>query len=391
MANTISSSIMPRIIGVARETLTENFSLLGSMSYDFGQAAGKLGQTVSVATAASLTAASVTAANTAPAPSAVTIGAKTVTLDQFFKTSFALSGTDTQNYDLNSAFMEQIREAVRGMLFKINATVWAKYTKIPYAVGNSGTGFFASNPDGLADADKVLTENLCPLSNRKAIVPLKDFQALLKLSEVQQANNFGSDDVIRRGVIGDVLGFEIHRDQQAPTHTVGTGVTSDPVASATAIGSTTVEITSDSGDVLDVNAGDLIEFGDGYSYAVQADATVGNSSTATITLDRGLEAALAGTENPALATTTCTYDADSLVAIAGRMDGFGIASRLPSREVMGYMPQGQHFPIVEPQTGYTLLLSVYPQYHQVSFELSSIWGVDVIDSRKLIRLLTYSS
>ena len=109
-----------------------------------------------------------------------------------------------------------------------------------------------------------------------------------------------------------------------------------------------------------------------------------------ILLDRGLVAALVGTENPAFATTSCTFDGDSLVNIAGDFSGFGVASRLPSGTQLGEI-QGTHVPMIDPKTGWPLLLSVYPQFMQTMVQISCLYGLDVLEARKLIRLLSYNA
>jgi len=386
MANTISSYLSPYIVGNAIEALSETMALLKGTNHDFSTAAAAKGQTVSLGVPQALTAASVTAANTAPAPSAITIGKRSITLSNEFKTSFALTGKETQDYELSSVVAEQIKEAVRGMAYKVNATLWAKYTDIPYFVGNSGTGFFASNANGLSDMDKVLTDNLCPLDNRKFVCGTKDYAALINLTEVHYANQFGSDSAVRQGVVGDVRGFEVNRDQQVPTHTIGT-ITGDPTMGAAAITTNTSTITCDSNDAVALKDGDIILI-DGATYAVQGDLTIGNSDTGTLTVDRNWETALDGDEALALATN---FDANSLLAIGGRMDGYSVVGRLPETSPMGYATQGEHMPIVDPVSGFPFLISIYPQYKQVALEVSAIWGVEVTDSRKLCRALTYSS
>lgn len=389
MANTISSYLMPRIIGEAREALSETMALVASLNIDTEQVAAQRGQTVSIPVPANLSATDVTAANTAPAPSDITIGYKSVTLSNFKKASFALTGKEVQDYELSSAFVRQIREAVRAVVYAMNASVNALYYKIPYAVGDAGTGAFASSLDLLADADKMLTDHKCPLMGRKAVVSTKDYAAILKLSEVQNANQAGSDLARRLGILPGTLGFDVLRDQQIGTHTKGT-ITGNPTMGAAATSTNQTTITCDADDSIALKAGDIIEV-DGAQYAVQSDLTVGNSSTGTLTVDRNWETALDGDEALAFASTDATFDANTLNCIAGDLTGISMALRLPAQEVFGYSVQGDHYPVTDPVTGITLDLGIYPQYHQVAFEVAAIWGVDVTDTRKLVRLLTYSS
>ena len=383
---------MPRVIGIAREALGGTMELLKNTNHDFSGASTAKGQTVSIGIPAKLSAGSISAANTAPAPTAVSNGYSTLTVDQFYKTSFAYTPREGREYELDSLFVEQVKEAIIGLAYKVNATLWERYYQIPYYVGNTGTALFytgtAYSTDNLAAIDKALTDNYCPLGNRKLILTTSDYRDLLRCDDLKHANLFGSDQVVRAGVIPDVMGFGTYRDQQVPSHTKGAGITSDPVVSAAVAGTTALTITCDSGDACVFEQGDIITFGDGYNYAVQADVSLGNSEAGTLTVDRGLEAALAGTENPAFVTA---LDANSKQNIAGDLKGISVVARTTPTEALGYAAQGTHFPIMDPVSGFPMLLSVYGQYHQVAFEVSALWGVNVTDSRRLVRCFTSAS
>ena len=390
MANTIPSALAPLIMGEALEYLRNNNQFLASLTMDYQTEAMEIGETINVGGAPDLTAGNFTAANVAPSASDITVPSKTITLDQHKVVEFSFSEADFRNNDLSSTFRQTIRSATSAIVNNVNLALWNQYTKIPYAVGNSGTGFFASNIDGLADVDKLLTQNKCPLENRMAMLHLKDYAALLKIDNVQAANTYGGTEVMRRGVIQDVLGFMVMRDQQAPTHTIGT-ITGTVTASAAAIGATSVTLTCATGEAVDLQDGDIVEFGDGNSYAAQGDVSIAAEAVGTITLDRGLVAALAGTEAIALATTDSTYDASSLVQVAGDFKGIGCAARIPKTNVAGIDMQGTHFNFADPQTGWPMQLSFFGQDGKVMIRLSTIYGLQIMQSSRLVRILTTSS
>lgn len=391
MANSISSYLSPYIVGNAIEALGETMALVAATNKDVSTAAGVKGQTITMGVPQALTATAVTAANTAPAPSAITVGYRSVALSNEYKTSFAMSGKEVQDYAIDKVFVEQLKEAVRGMAYKVNSTLWSLYTQIPYATGNSGTGLFATNANTLSDMDALLTKNLCPVEGRKFVCSTKDFAALASLTEINYAMYRGDDRTNKTGQIGDVRGFTVFRDQQIPTHTKGTITGTVSVTGNTAVGVSTVNLTCATGEGVAFKAGDLVEFGDGVSYAIAADVTIGAAATGDIVLDRGLEKALTSSNAIAFATTACTFDANSLVTIGGRMDGISLCARLPETAPMGYSTQGDHMPIIDPVSGFPFLVSIYPQYKQVAVEVSCIYGAAVTDSRRLCRGLTYSS
>ena len=221
----------------------------------------------------------------------------------------------------------------------------------------------------------------------------RDAAALGKIDAIQQSNTFGTRDVIANGFAGRVLGFNIKEDQQIGIFTKGT-ITGDPTIGAAAVTTKTSVITCDTNDSIALKAGDLIAV-DGATYSVQADLTVGNSDTGTLTVDRNWETALDGDEALAFATASDgdggVFDANTLKSMCGDWSGLSMVVRKPSANVLGYEVQGEHYDIVDPMSGVVLDLGIYPQYHQVAFEVSAVWGTDVTDSRKLLRLFTTST
>lgn len=394
MANTIAGSvsgIMPNIIGNCKETLSQSFALASKCNKNFSDASGQIGQTVNIAVPAKLTAASVTAANTAPAPSDVTVAAKSMTISSYKKASFALSGTDVQNYNLESYVTEQVKEAIRAVAYQFNSDAFATVYPLVYnSVGSAGTGAFASSIDILSDADYELTKSLCPKGGRTAVISLKDEQAIKKLDSVQFANYAGDMEVRRMGMIPPQLGFDILADHQVPIHTTGTITTGAVVKAATtpAVGDTTlVCTTADSTGAVALKKGDVLTIA-GYEYSLQADVTEASASTDfTITLDRGLVAAPSAGDAVVLATGHGT----SLVNLAGDFRGVSVVTRIPASEIMGQKTQGDQYVITDEVSGLTMALTLYSQYAQVAMEVSMLYGIGVNDSDRLTRIYTYAS
>lgn len=394
MANTINSNLLAPIIAAARETLSEEMTLLREVirepaySRRNGLLQAKKGKTIELPVPESMSTSSVSAGNTPPDPSALTVRDRSVTLDTFEAATFYVEGETVQNYDLDGWFGQQVLEAVRAVAYSMNADLLGQYLRIPTVAGTAGSGFFASNPDGLADVDKQLTTQLCPQGNRTFVASLKDYAALLKLSELQQANYRGDAVAQRTGVVGDYLGFSIYRDNQIPTHTTGT-VTGDPSVSSAGAAqyATTIPIVTDSDDAVALKQGDSISFGDGNSYSVAADVSISASSSGDVTIYHGLEDALTSGDTLALSTGHGT----GLVNVAGDMRGFGLGNRLPARDVHGVQPLGEPLPIVDPQSGVAMLLLAYPEYHRVAWEVCALWGTGIVDERKLCRVMSYSS
>lgn len=383
MANTISSDILPRIIGEARETLSQSMELIRRLNKDFSGAAGKIGQTVGIGVPALLTAASKSTAATAAAPSNITNGSATLTLDQYYAASFGYSAVEAQTYDLPSLFTQQLREAVRAVAYKVNATTWAKYYQIPYFTGTAGTGFFASNSKQLNTVNTELFKRGVDPMNMVAVLTPTEHTALTGLDNMMYANYYGSAEAVRTGKVPLVGGFEIARDQQVPKHTIGTITTGIAAKANTTAGTATLVVTTAaSTGACALVTGDIVTVGS-YNYALQADATQASAaSDVTLTLDRVLDAAVTASD----AVTLATGHGTSMVSIAGDLSGISLVMRRPGTEVLGFSVQGDHYPILDEKSGAVFDLGVYPQDGLVKFEVSAIWGNAVTDSRKLQRL-----
>jgi hypothetical protein len=81
----------------------------------------------------------------------------------------------------------------------------------------------------------------------------------------------------------------------------------------------------------------------------------------------------------------------SLVNIGGDFRGFSLVNRLPATSIFGSQPLGEFWPMRDENTGITMALVSFPQYYQVRWEVCALWGVDVTDYRRLIRVLSYAS
>lgn len=390
MGNTISSGLMPKIIGTARKALSEEMSFLKNVNHNFSDASGTVGQTVEIGIPARLSASTVSPAAYAPVGDALTINSAKLTLGGIVGTKFSLHNSDVQNYNLTSTGVQQIKEAVRGLAYDINAKLWANYYQIPYHVGTAGTGVFASNTDTLADLDGVLLNNLVPRGNRNGIFSVKDITALKKTDDVKKAYAYGSADVIQRGVIPPVQGFNIDPDQQVPIHTTGTITTGLTVKSGTTPveGDTTlVCTTAASTGACALKQGDIVTI-DSKNYSLQVDATQASAaSDVTLNLDRGLESA----PDAGDAVTIATGHGTSYVNIGGDFTGASLVLRLPETNINGTPVMGDHQVITDEKSGASFLFSTYGQFHQVTYAITAIAGTAITDPRRLSRIYSYAS
>ena len=406
MSNTISSELIPKIIGDANETMSETMALVARTNR-MGQSKqglmqGNVGKTLDVPIPPRLTAAARTAANTAPAPTDNTTTVAQVTISNSKQANFGFTTKELQDYVLGgpqSVLSMNIKEAVRAVIYDLNAALQARYYQIPYVVGTAGTGQFASSIDQLADVRKKLIDNRNRPEVFDIIVPTSDYAAALKLDTLQRVNEAGNSVARTRGILATTLGFDIYEDQQTPIHTTGTITTGLITKAATAVDAGTTSFigtTAASTGACALKKGDVISIAHASgarTYAVQADVTQASAATdtAAITLDRGLEFALIGSEAVTLASGT------SVVSIGGNMVGLTAVTRLPDdvlaeNSMPGFVgTQGMKAAAIEPNSGVAVQLAIYPQFGQMRFEASLNYGVGVTDPRRLVRSQTTAS
>jgi hypothetical protein len=389
MSNSFNSNLMPRILAGALRVLREEAVFAKMCTKDVSGAAGSLGQTVSIAVPSAQASYAITPAATAPSLVDATFVAKTVTIDQFRGSRFHLSTTDSVNYNLaNSEIVpNQVAEAARKLARDVNQAIWGKYTKIYGWAGTATTNLFGSSINNLAAADQRLNQQLCPPDNRVLITTLAGRAAALQLDDVKKNPQLAGDpSAYRRASLGMIYGMEVFHDRDISSHTAGTGFSAAYINTAASIGGATIAVRAATGGFLQLQAGDI--------FTVSSDTTVYYTSTSaislaagesgTITLDRPLDAALAINET----LSTPTGFASGYNYIAGDLSGYGLVMRVPAADgsIDGAPTLGPSMSMVDDVTGIPLKLTYIPGYHAAQWELSVLYGVDIIDGRRLIRV-----
>ena len=102
-----------------------------------------------------------------------------------------------------------------------------------------------------------------------------------------------------------------------------------------------------------------------------------------LTIVDGLEAAAASGDAITLPAAAGT----GIVNLAGDFSGIGLAVR--AADGNEYSTMGDHMQIVEPKSGMPITLSFYEAYGRMQFEASAIWGMNVIQPKKLCRIMSY--
>ena len=276
-------------------------------------------------------------------------------------------------FNAGSIRQQQIQQAMRTLVNEIETDLYSatalKASRMYRSAAPTGTPFRTPNEwTDAANVRKVLMDNGSPLNDISMVMDtatgasLRGYQA--------QVNTFGSDQLLRQGVLLDVGGMALR--ESAAVSAVASSASGLAMAAVggEAAGATSIAVTeAEAGDVV-LSAGDLIEI-DGHAelYMVVAGSTVSTSGTVQIE-GPGLSKPLSGGE-------VITVAEAGVRNVAFQRGAVILASRLPSVPEGGDLAQDRTT-ITDPRSGLSFEVAMYPQYRQMQWEISAAWGVGVI-------------
>jgi hypothetical protein len=289
---------------------------------------------------------------------------------------------ETGIYD--NVVTQRFAQAMRGIVNQVEADLAALHVNASRAYGTYNVQPFGTAGDlsDMAQMVKILEDNGAPTTDLRAVLSTAAVANLRgKQSVLFKVNESGTDQLLRRGIIGDIFGVglgtsaQVKKDVTAGTNN-GAAQTN---AAGYAIGATTITLDSaGTGTIID---GDIITFaGDTNKYVVKTgDTNVANGGTIVLQ-EPGLMQAI-----PASATVITTVAATDRNMVFSK-SSIVLATRSP------YMPEGGDMAddvmdIVDPVSGLSFQVAMYRQYRQVHFEVGLAWGMKVIAPRHTALLI----
>jgi hypothetical protein len=234
-----------------------------------------------------------------------------------------------------------------------------------HVYGTPGTPLFSGSISDLSQVKKILDDAGSPRGGRSAVINTTSESALNSLTNLTNVNKYGNDDVLRRGVITELLGFMIRTSGQFSLIEPGAG--SGYLLNGAAAEGTT-ELTVDTGSGT-INKGAIITIaGDATKYIVTENVASGGT---LIKISGGLKKDAA--DNAAI-----TVGAAYLPNVAFSRDGVLLAVRQP------YLPPGGDraedvIVIADPVSGLSFQVAVYKGYLENRVEIRAAWGVKTIN------------
>lgn len=384
MANTLTD-IMPKILARGLLALREQAIMPRLVNGDYSLEAAEKGDTIDVPIPSAASAVDVTPSHVQPAATDSAPTKVQIQLNKWKMVDFHLTDKQMLEIDRNRHFIPlQMSEAVRALANAINQSVMDEYKGIYGYVGTAGTTPFANTVNGATDLRKVLNEQLCPRSNRRAVLDFAAEANALALSQFADLEKTGDQGVKIEGNLGRKYGFDWFTDDIVPTHTAGTITTGLAAKSATAqaLGDKTIVCTTAaSTGACALKKGDIITFaGDTQTYVLTDDATqAAAASDVTLNIEPGLKKALAGGE-------AVTVKASHVVNLGFHRDAFALAMRPLAQSAADLELGNRLLTMQDPVTGLTLRLEVVRQFKQTSWQLDALWGVKLVRPALAARL-----
>lgn len=265
----------------------------------------------------------------------------------------------------NTILADQFKQAFRALGNEMDGDLAALYFNSSRAIGAPKDTPFSVKDDlsDAANARQILTDNGCPTTDLRMVLGGEAMASIRgKQSVLFKANEAGTDQLLREGVIGRVMGFNIH-ESASIKRTAKSAAAGYKVNGAKKEGDIIIAISAGTGGIA---VGTAVKFdGDDNQYLV----AVATSSSITIAAP-GLRQDLA---DQAAVTVLSEFTPN----MAFDRNSFLLACRTPA------MPEGGDtaddvMNVTDSVSGITFQIALYRQYRQVRYEVGVAWGVAAI-------------
>ena len=381
-SNTLTN-FLPSIYQALDIVSREMVGFIPSVTLNAGANRVAVGETVTFPIAPAVALTDNTPGTTAPNEGDQVLGSATLTIQKSQHASIRWAGEEQLGVANTGMFetvlRDQFAQAMRALVNAVETDLAGLYVSASRAYGIGGTAPFATAADfrDFAGVLDILDVNGAPTSDRHlvlgsaAIANIRGKQSLLF-----KANEAGTDAFLRQGIIGEVMGLNLHNSAQVKTPAIGTAA-SYIMSGSFAAGATSIVVDTGTGTVL---AGDcvVLNSGDANQYVVKTGITAAGE---TVILN-GPGALKAGADNATAFK----------VSTAGprNMCFHRSAIQLVTRSPM--MPQGGDMAtdvteVTDPLSGLTFQVAMYREYRRVKIEVGLAWGVAAVKSDHIALLL----
>lgn len=277
---------------------------------------------------------------------------------------------------INQIMLDQTTQRMRALTNLMEQDLCAEIAAAAIGIGNT---VGAATEDPFASDLKLLTKGLKILKDKGA--PTGDLQAVLNttagmnlrdLKQLQYVDQSGDRSLLRQGLLGNLMGFNIRESAGYAPHTAGTG-TGYLVNGAAKAGDSEIMIDTGSGEI---KKGDFVKFGSSRPYVVAEDVASGGTVLKLV----------APLQEDVADNTAVTNNGDYFVSGAFDRSSVWLATRnIP-------VPNGgdkalDRYVVTDPVSGLSFTAALYPGYYQNQIEISGSWGVGVIKPEHTLAII----
>lgn len=373
-SNTLTN-LIPTIYAALDVVAREFVGFLPNVLRNSDVSRAAVGQTITAPVAPPATASDITPGVTAPNDGDQVFTNYTVSMTKARYVPIRWNGEEQLGLNnggpgARAMIVQQFAQAFRTLTNEMEQDmILTAYKAASRATGTAGTAPFGTAGDltDFSNAAQILDVNGAPIGGRFMIVNAAAMNNIRgKQSVLFKVNEAGTDELLRRGTIGEAEGFSIGYAPAIKQVVKGAG-TGYLLNGAAVVGQTALVVDTGSGTVL---PGDCITIaGDTNVYVVKSG---GSGSVVLITINNpGLLQASA--DNAAI-----TIGNSFTPNIAFQANGLLLATRLPAAPVdingVAQDMADDRTTITDPFSNISFEIALYRQYRQIKYEIGLVWG-----------------
>jgi hypothetical protein len=362
----VLTGLTPTIYRALDIVSRELVGFIPSVSRDTSEAMAAKGQTIRIPITQSAGAVDIAPASASPESGNQTVPYVDMSITKAKMVPVQWTGEEEKAMggQFSGILANQFAQAMRTLANEVEADLAQLYKKASRAYGTAAQTPFASTIADSAQMRRLLLDNGAPLTGMRMVIDTLAGANLRSLGALTKANEAGTDETLRRGVLLDLNGFQIRESAGIISHTKGAYTTGDTVGANEPVGETAIAVASSAGDYV---AGDVIYFGSdtAHKYVVKS------ATTSVITIaEPGLKVAVASGATVTIAanyTPNLCFDTNAIKLLA----------RQPAMPSIGDSAD-DIMVVTDPVSGLPFQIALYKQYRGVHYEVGLAWGCQLI-------------
>jgi len=383
MAENTLTGLIPDLYAALNKVSRELVGFIPSVANNMDGTRAALNEDITIPIAPTANVGDVTPSMTLTEPTGQVVTNIKLTITKSRAAEFGFVAEDQRGLDNGPGHLsiqaQMIAQAMRSLTNEVEVDVGAVILDSTLFYGVPGTTPFVTTLADTAQLRKVLEDQGAWVDGSMSLVIDTSAAANMRtLTNLTHANEANSEEMLRRGVLTNVHGFDIRSSGQVSSFTGGTAASATTDATGYAIGVTTITLASaGTGTILE---GDIITFaGDTTQYEV-ATGDTDVSGGGTVVLVSGLEQAI-----PAGATAI-TVQGTYAVNGGFERNAIQLITRAPAMPKEGDA-RLDSMVITDEVSGLSFEVSVWGGNRKVKYEIALAWGVKNIKPEHTAKLL----